>query len=444
MPRSRYAGAMTLLILVVAVTLSVSAICSLLEATLYSTRVVTLDAAKAEGKHRGAAVQLLRMKRDIATPTSAILILNTIANTAGATFAGMYAADVLGASYVPVFSAVLTLLILLFAEIIPKTYGASSWKTTWPLITWPLVGLVRGLSPLIWFTRKLSKFATGSEATPTVTEDEIRATIRMGADAGELSPSEIQILDSVFHLDETTCKEVMIPRDEVDFFDLDQPASSLSTLWAKTRRTRYPVCRGSLDNAVGVVHAKDLVGVPLSDRLELAALMRPISRVPETISAARLLREMQASRRQMALVVDEFGGTAGLVTMKDVLEEIVGTIRDEDEKVSPEITPTDDGFIVRGNVPLVKINREIGLDLYDPGVVTISGFLVKELGRLLAPGDKVELEGAVAEVIEVRANRATSVRLSMPKRPRRRDEPNEPNEPNESNEPNEPNEPGEA
>lgn len=404
---------MTVLIIVVATTLMVSALCSLLEAALYSTRVTTLEAAKSEGRNRRAAERLLRMKRDIATPTSAILILNTIANTAGATFAGMYAADVLGAPLVPAFSAVLTLLILLFSEILPKTYGASSWKTVWPLITWPLAAMVRGLSPLIWFTRKLSSLATRTGSAPVVTQDEIRASIRLGAKAGELSASEIQILESVFHLDETTCGQVMVPRSEVHFFDVEQPTSSLAALWSQTRHTRYPLCRGSLDNVIGMIHAKDLVGVQLSDRLEIEALARPIGHVPESLSISRVLREMQAAHRQVVLVVDEYGSTTGMATLKDILEEIVGALQDEHEQEEPDIARSEGGYTIRGNVPLVKINRELGLDLYDPRAVTLSGLLMNTLGRLLKQGDRIELEGALAKVTEVRANRATSVHLAM-------------------------------
>lgn len=408
---------MTLLIAVVLVTLSVSATCSLLEAGLYSTRMVTLEAAKAAGRHRRAADRLLRMKRDIATPTSAILILNTIANTAGATFAGMYAASMLGASWVPAFSAVLTLLILLFAEILPKTYGASKWKVLWPYTTWLLAVMVQVLSPLVWFTRKLTRLLTGTAAAPTVTEAEIRASIRLGGKAGELSKSEIRMLESVFHLDETTCGQIMVPRNEVHYFDVEQPASSLARVWEKARHTRYPVCRGQLETVIGIVHAKDLVGVPLSDRVELEALVRPAVHVPEMLSISHALREMKASHRQMLIVVDEYGGTTGLVTLKDIIEEIVGGLQDEHEQDVPDITVIPDGYAARGNVPLVKLNRELRLDLYDPTVVTLSGLMTNRMGRLLKPGDEVDLEGAVAKVMEVRANRAAVVHLVMPHRP---------------------------
>ncbi len=405
---------MTILILVVAATLLVSAICSLLEASFYSTRVVALEAARAEGRHRQAADLTLKMKKDVATPTSAILILNTVANTAGATFAGMYAASVLGAGFVPAFSVLLTVLILLLSEILPKTFGASNWKVLWPITARPLAILSRALSPAIWFTRKLSSLATGKTSAPLVTEDEIRASVRLGGKAGQLSSSELQILESAFHLEETTCVQVMIPRNEIRFVDAGAAASELTELWSTTRHTRYPVCKGSLDNVLGILHAKDLVGVDLSAEVSLPELVRPIARVPESLNISRVLREMQRSHRQMVLVVNEFGVTTGLVTLKDILEEIVGTLQDEHELELPEITKTSEGYAIRGNVALAKVNRELGLDLYEIGVVTLSGLLMSKLGRVPKQGDQVELEGALAKVTEAPANSSIIVQLYMP------------------------------
>lgn len=141
---------METLLIVVGVTLGISAFCSLLEATLYSTRVATLEAARAEGRLRASAMRFLELKRDIAAPTSAILILNAVANTAGATFAGWLAAQAFGPGFVSLFSALLTLAILFLSEILPKTYGATKWKSLWPWLALPLDTLVRILRPAVW------------------------------------------------------------------------------------------------------------------------------------------------------------------------------------------------------------------------------------------------------------------------------------------------------
>ena len=164
---------MTVLLVVVGVTLLVSAFCSLLEATLYSTRMATLEAAAKTQERRAAAERFLQMKRDISVPTSAILILNTIANTAGAALAGMFAARVIGSAWVLVFSIVLTLAILFFSEILPKTYGAVHWRGLWAAIVWPLAVIERGLFPLIRVTRKFSQLFTPKHIPQPVTEESL-------------------------------------------------------------------------------------------------------------------------------------------------------------------------------------------------------------------------------------------------------------------------------
>jgi CBS domain containing-hemolysin-like protein len=406
---------MNTLFAVVAATLGISAFCSLLEATLYSTRVATLEAARGEAKHKARALRFLALKRDIAGPTSAILILNTVANTAGATVAGMLAAETLGVAAVAPFSAALTLGILLFAEIIPKTYGATKWKTLWPLLAWPLDALVGLLRPAVWVSRRLAELLTPGAAPPNVTEDEIRAAIHMGARTGELSENELQILDAVFHFDETMVREILVPRREVAFCDLDAPPGEFAETLRRSRYTRYPACRGDLDNVVGMLHARDMAGVAIGDDTDLQPLVREVLRIPDTLPISQLLRQMQARRKHFAVVVDEHGTLAGVVTMTEILEQIVGGLEDEFEAHAQRAIEreADDCFNVRGNVPLARLNRELGTDLYEPSIVTLSGLLVSRLGRLVRTGDVVELEDASAEVLETADHRATRVRLRL-------------------------------
>ena len=157
---------MTILLLVAAVTVIISGMCSLFESTLYSTRMAALESARTVGKHRRLARRFIDMKKDIARPTSAILILNTIANTAGATIAGMYATTVLGTAWVPAFSALLTIAILFLGEILPKTYGAVHWKSVWHLVVWPVTVMQQGLYPIIKVTQGFAKLFTVRTSTP--------------------------------------------------------------------------------------------------------------------------------------------------------------------------------------------------------------------------------------------------------------------------------------
>ena len=344
---------MTILIIVVAVTVLVSALCSLFEATLYSTRVGLLEAEAAGGRHARAARKMLELKRHIAKPTAAILVRNTVANTAGAAVAGMVASTVLGPSLILAFSVALTVLILFIGEILPKTYGATAWRSAWPFVVWPIGFLQRVLSPVIWMTQKVSDLAARDQGSTNVTEDEIQAVIRMGGVEGELSASELQLLTAVFHFDETVVRQVMLPRREVVYFDVEQTLPECLEIMRRTRHTRYPICDGSLDSIVGLVHIKDLVGVQDTAAFDLKKIARPLRTVPDTLPISKLLRQMQSARQHMVAVVDEYGTVVGIVTMENIFgEQLVGAVRDEFDE-APDIVPEQEGvFKVRGSLQL--------------------------------------------------------------------------------------------
>ena len=213
------------------------------------------------GKHEHLARRFISMKNQIAVPTSAILILNTLANTGGATLAGKYAAQALGTAWVPLLSGVLTFFILFFSEILPKTYGAVHWRVLWPLIVWPLTVMEKVFRPVIGVTQRFARFFTADISLPITTEDEIMSMIRLGAKTGELTATEHQLLDSIFHFEELVCRQVMVPRREVVFLDRSKPLSESIALAQQSKHTRYPLCDGSLDQAAGLVHIKDLLGI---------------------------------------------------------------------------------------------------------------------------------------------------------------------------------------
>ncbi|MDE2880784.1 MAG: hemolysin family protein [Acidobacteriota bacterium] len=402
------------LILVAALTVFISSVCSLFEATLYSTRLSTLEAAKSEGRHARLAERFIAMKTNIAQPTSAILVLNTVANTAGATVCGMYATSVLGASRVPAVSVVLTVAILFVGEILPKTFGAMHWGSLWRFIVWPLAGMQRAFKPVIKVTQGFANFFTGSHGTPVITEDEIQANIRLGRKAGELSATEQQLLNAAFHFDDMSVRQVMVPRREVAFLDASWDLAKCLAVAKETGHTRLPLLKGSLDEAVSLVHIKDLLGVAPSDDFEVKSIARPLRHVPETLPISRLMREMQRTHQHMALVDDEYGSVVGVVTLENVVEQIVGDVQDEFDSEAPEIVSEGSGaYRIRGGCLIDRVNRELGLELYSADVETISGLLAARLGRLLKAGDRVRFEGARIEVLEEERGTARLVRVRL-------------------------------
>ena len=404
---------MDVLILVVALTILISGLCSLFEATLYSTRTAALEVTLG-GRRAHLERRFISMKNQIAVPTAAILILNTLANTGGATLAGMYAAQALGAAWVPVFSGVLTLFILFFSEILPKTYGAVHWRVLWPLIVWPLTVMEKMFRPVIAVTQRFTRLFTADVSLQFTTEEEIMSMIRLGAKTGKLTATEHQLLDSIFHFEELVCREVMLPRREVVFLEKNKPLSESIALAQQSKHTRYPLCDGSLDQVVGLIHIKDLLGISSDGDLDLTSVIRPLHAIPETMPISRLLRQMQASQMHMAMVVDEYGTTVGVITLENILEQIVGAVLDEFDVEPPEILVGGQGhYIVQGTVSINRLNRELDLDLRARNVTTLSGLLVSRLGRLLRQGDTLDLKTATAKVLEVQDGQATRVRLKV-------------------------------
>ena len=405
---------MTVLIAVATLTVLVSGICSLIESTLYSTRIGAIEAEKSDGRRGRLAERLIAMKLNIAQPTSALLVLNTVANTAGATICGMYATTVLGQQWVPVFSVALVLGILFIGEILPKTYGATHWRSIWHWIVWPLTIMQKGLSPAVRVGQAFANLFSRTTGTPEVTEDEIQASIQLGRKSGELTRSEVQLLSAVFRFDDMLARHVMVPRLDVVFLDTRWSFEEAIDVAKVSGHTRFPLCQGSLDKVKGLVHIKDLLGLSANGDIDLQSISRPLRHIPETLPISRLLRQMQRTHQHMALVHDEHGSVVGVVTMENVVEQIVGEVQDEFDSEPPDIVPEGNGvYKVSGHLSLERLNRELNLSLSSPDVDTLSGLLVSHLNRFPRNGDRVKLQGALATVVEEQGGRATQVRVSV-------------------------------
>jgi len=220
----------------------------------------------------------------------------------------------------------------------------------------------------------------------------------------------------------------MQPRVDVVTLDVDCSAREIVELALAGNHSRYPVCRGSLDNVLGFVHIKDLIGMSAGESFNLSSIIRPAHFVPETVPISQLLRQFQASHRHLAFVVDEYGSVVGIVTLEDIIEQIVGPVEDEFDSIEPGIVPCDSGgHIVLGGVHVEQVNRALDLDLDTERADTLSGYLMALHGKVPATGDRVDLLGAVAEVLEISGTRARKIRIT----PLTREEPAIPPSPTE-------------
>jgi len=255
----------------------------------------------------------------------------------------------------------------------------------------------------------------GSEHGAPHTEEEIRLLLVEAHTHGFLSRSEHRLLNAVFEFDDMICRRIMVPRSQVSFIDSGQSIGEILTLAKSTQHTRYPVCDGSLDNILGVVHMKDLLGVSAADEdFDINSIKRPAHKVPENMPISQVLKHFQTTHQLLAFVVDEYGSAIGIVTLENVLESIVGPVEDEFDAEPPNIKKDPEGnFIVRGNTPIHEVEKKLELNLDDEDVDTAAGVLMLRSGKLPEVGDRIEFDGTVAEILEVEKDHATTIRFTV-------------------------------
>ncbi len=325
---------MILLLTYLLLALAISFLCSLLEAVLLSVPrsyvAVLVEQQSTAGK------RLQRMKDDVDQPLAAILTLNTFAHTLGAAGVGAEAALLWGDVWVGVVSFVVTLLILIFSEIIPKTLGAVHAKSLAPFAAWAIQGLIVGLRPVVaacnWISLLLSR---GKQAVPRISRDEVRSLAQMALQEGAIDHAESTVLRNLIALREITIAQIMTPRTVVFTLRADQTVREV-TQDGPPRFARIPVVGTSLDDPQGLVHRQELFKALSDGRTEatLGELARPLHAVPEVAKLSAILKAFVQRREQLFLVVDEYGGSVGIVTLEDVLETLLGVeIIDETDSV---------------------------------------------------------------------------------------------------------------
>lgn len=326
---------MPLLLLFVSVALGISFFCSLLEATLLASRNAILSDQLAEG-NRGAGILLDLKQRRVDDAISAILILNTTANTLGATMAGAQAADVFGSAWVGLFSGVLTFLILLLSEIIPKTLGAVYTRQLSGGVGWALRALTTLLAPVLILSGALTRMLTrgGDDA---VSRGEVAAIIDTATREGTLSPEESKMHANLLRFDEVQVEDVMTPRAVVVMIPAEATVNDLLSDGEAEAFSRIPLYQGDRDNVVGYVLQRDMLlalarGGDRSQPLE--RFRREISFIPELATVGAALRQILERSESIAMAADEHGGVSGLVTLEDLTETLLGVeIVDESDRV---------------------------------------------------------------------------------------------------------------
>ena len=312
------------LYLVVGVVLVTSAVCSLFEAVLYSVPVSHIAALERAGRSSGPMLRELRRRVD--RPIAAILSLNTVSNTGGAALAGAIATSVWGPSRVIYFSIAFTLAILLFSEMIPKTVGVVYNRRLASLVARPLQWLVTVFAPLLWLSRFATSLVLRGQEEERISDEDLLLMVRSGLRSGDFKPLEARVIRNVLALETKTARDVLTPRTVV--FALGASTTTKDAVWNRhlDQYSRVPVNDENPEDIVGIVHRVDILTAVARDRFDvkLEELMRPVHFVVDTSPLDQLLRMFLERRQHMVAVIDEFGGFAGIVTLEDVLEELIG------------------------------------------------------------------------------------------------------------------------
>ena len=313
----------------------VSFTCSLCEAALYAVPWSSIERMRRTGSATGEL--LFNMRTEVDKPIAAILTLNTAANTAGATLAGAAFLAVFGSERMGIFVLAFTVLVLAFGEIVPKTLGVAYATPIAGILARPLALAIKALTPVIWLSGRLTRLVAPSRNTPQFSEDDISAMAGLSREAGRIKPYEEKFIRNVLALDRKHVHEVMTPRTVV--FSL--PASLTVEEAYRDQRiwhfSRIPVYGEDNEDLLGIVERRTLGRCLQEDRANtpLAAIMKPPHFVQESQTLDLLLREMLKARAHLFVALDEYGGLAGVVSLEDVLEEILGSeIMDESDKVA--------------------------------------------------------------------------------------------------------------
>ena len=398
-----------------------SHICSLLEAAILSLSPSQLATLRQNNPRNGRLVAA--MKRDINKPVAAILILNTAANTIGATIAGASLNQIFHGKYMGIFSILFTLVIVQYSEILPKTLGCRFNITIMNTAAIPLHIMTIILSPLIKLSHLLNRPFERKQIKHTSTTEEISALAAMARSTEAISSRQERIISMVPKLSEKTALKVMVEAESISFFDSDTTVQEAINSSGKDYHTRYPVCADNdINKVLGYVNFKELVVTDLNHpgSMKITEVMRPIDFVDPDNTAAELMDSFASQHSHMMIVRDPATGqTLGLVTLEDIIEELLGDLDDEFDALPRTFySPSESLWVVGGGVSMIQIVRDTHLDI--PGRAEPVGFwLARELDAQLnrgpKSGDMIRVKNAEFYVRKVRRNQVWELNLKRAK-----------------------------
>lgn len=409
-----------LLVLVILIVLS--AFFSSAETAMTACNKIRIRSMADAGDRR--ARKLLKVLDNGPKMLSTILIGNNIVNLTASSIATVFATDVFGSGAVGLSTGVLTLVVLIFGEISPKD-AASVHADGMALRFCGIISvLMKIFTPVIFIVNSIAKGVLlllgvdPDKKKDSITEDELRTIVDVSHEEGVIKKDERTMINNVVDFGDSKARDVMVPRIDMVMIDADATYSQLMDVFRENMFTRMPVTEGSEANVIGILNMKDILLYHEGDPFSIRNYLRTPFFTYEDKATAELLPEMRAANASLAIVLDEYGNTAGLVTLEDLLEEIVGDIRDEydaDEPADFEKV-SDREYLVLGSVNLDDVNDRLGLSLQSEDYDTIGGYVVGLLDHLPSPGEKAEENGVVFKVERMDKKRVDQVRIILPEK----------------------------
>ena len=412
------------MVIVLVVLLALSAIFSSAETAFLSTNKIRLRNLQEDGeKKAGLVLDLLENQNRL---ISTLLVGNNIVNISASALATKMATDYFGDAGVGIATGIMTLLVLVFGEVIPKNLAAAHAEG-WAMFVAPFIKLVSVvLTPLVFLLTKLSdtvvRFSKkNEEEDPTITEDEFKILVNVGQEEGVFDESETEMINSIMEFDETYVKAIMVPRIDIVAVDVDDSINDVLRLIIDGGHSRIPAYEESIDNIVGILYAKDIFEHLNAnfDELKVRELIRDAYYIPETKKVSDLLNELRLKKVHMAIILDEYGGTNGLVTIEDLIEEIIGDIQDEyDVEEDLIVMHSDNQLVADARAPIGDVEEAFDMELdeeilEDSEADTIGGLAFEHLGGIPEVNDEVTVGRFLIRIINVSGRRITKVEVTL-------------------------------
>ena len=399
-----------------------SAFFSSAETSLTTVNKVRIRSLIEEGNKRAAVVD--KILSNYSKMLSAILIGNNIVNISASSLATSMTIDLWGNAYVGITTGVMTLAVLMFGEIFPKTwamYNAEKISLTYSRVIYTLMLI---LTPVIFLVDKITGFFmlvlhVDKNKRSTMTENELKTYVDVSHEDGVIESEEREMIYNVFDFSDSLAKDIMIPRINMVTASIEDSYQDLLDIFRASMYTRIPVYEDDKDNIIGLVNVKDFILVTDHDAFKIADIMRDAYYTYEYKKTADLLMEMRDTTNNVAFVLNEYGATVGMITLEDLLEEIVGEIRDEyDEDEKELLQQLDDRhYLVEGSMKLDDINDALGTQLKSEDYDSIGGIIIEYLDRLPEDGEEVTLQdGTTLKVQGIDQNRIVKVLMTLPEK----------------------------